>query len=72
MRYTVISSVVLAILLSFSTYATEQAFDREALRVAHLLTGLPVVYKRGQLLRATIVLFFVFTAEKQLRYLSLH
>ena len=49
-----------------------EAFDQEALRVAHLLTDLPVVYKRGQLLRTTIVLFFVFTAKKQLRHLSLH
>ena len=40
-------------------------FNQEALRVAHLLTQLPVVYKRGQLLRNTLALFFVFTAEKQ-------
>lgn len=49
-----------------------EAFDQEALRVAHLLTDLPVVYKRGKLLHNTIALFFVFTAEKQRRRLSLH
>lgn len=42
-------------------------FNQEALRVAHLLTQLPVVYKRGQLLRNTLALFFIFTPEKQRR-----
>lgn len=42
-----------------------EVFNQEALRVAHLITQLPVVYKRGQLLRNTLALFFVFTAEKQ-------
>ncbi|MGO3164029.1 MAG: hypothetical protein ACTIJ2_12435 [Sphingobacteriaceae bacterium] len=40
-------------------------FNDEALRVAHLLTQLPVIYKRGEFLRQPFVLHFIFTRKKQ-------
>src|SRR5690606_1878978 len=40
-------------------------FNQEALRVAHLLTQLPVIYKRGEFLRKSFFISFVFTREKQ-------
>lgn len=44
-------------------------FNQEALRVAHLLTQLPVIYKRGELLRESRFLIFVFTKKKQQQFL---
>lgn len=46
-----------------------EPFNREAVRVLSLVTHhLPVIYKRGQFLPKTLVLFFVFTPEKQRRF----
>lgn len=44
-------------------------FNQEALRVARLLTQLPVIYKRGEPLRQSFVLRFDFTREKQQQFL---
>ncbi len=44
------------------------AFNQEAKRVARLLTGLPVIYKRGEMLRDFLFLPFNFTERKQQQF----
>ncbi len=51
------------------THGGSDPFRKEALRVARLLTKLPVTYKRGQFFKDVISLRFVFTQEKQLHFL---
>lgn len=51
-----------------SIYGANDVFNQEALRVAPLLTGLPVTYKRGALLKMRSLVFF-FTRKKQQQFL---
>lgn len=51
-----------------SIHGNEEIFIQEAIRVSRLLKNIPVIYKRGKIMKISFYLPFTFSQEKQKKY----